>query len=75
MIETPMTIQADADQIGNDLYWKAYAGADGFIRWTGYDDANWWNRVSKTDAARERIGKVTARVYRLDHDTNVVTIL
>lgn len=66
---------AEFDQIGNDLYWKVYAGEDGFIRWTGYDDSNWWDRVSKTDAARNRVGKVTGRTFRLDHDTNEVVVL
>jgi len=66
---------ASFDQLRNDLYWKLYAGEDGFIRWTGYDDRNWWDNVSPTDHARNRVGKVTGRVFRLDHHTSQVEIL
>lgn len=65
---------ASFSQLRNDLYWSLYAGEDGMIRWTGYDDANWWDRVSKTDAARKRVGKVTGRTFVLNCDTGEVTV-
>lgn len=67
-------MEATFDQLRNDLYWKVYAGEDGFIRWTGYDDRNWWENVAPTDAARTRVGKVTGRVFRLDHSSGRVEV-
>lgn len=69
-----MTVTATFDQHRNDLNWTLYAGEDGFIRWGGYDDANWWNNVSKSEAVRTRVGKVTGRVFVLDHATGTVEI-
>lgn len=66
--------EADFDQINNDLYWKFYAGEDGFIRWTGYDDNNWWDKVSKSDNFRQKTGKQTGRIFELNPDTNEVEI-
>jgi hypothetical protein len=69
-----MPIAAEFNQHRNDLNWSIHAGEDGFIRWTGYDDAYWWDQVSKTDHARKRVGKVTGRHFVLNHDTNEVTV-
>lgn len=66
--------KAEFDQHRNDMSWRFYAGEDGTIRWSGYDDSNWWNNVSPTDHARNRVGKVTGRTYRLDHETNEIEI-
>ena len=65
---------ADFDQINNDLYWKFYAGEDEFVRWTGYDDNNWWDKVSKSDNFRQKTGKHTGRIFELNPDTNEVEI-
>lgn len=65
---------AEFSQSRNDMYWKLYAGPDGFIRWGGYDDANWWDNVSKAAHARQRTGKETGRVFTIDFDTGFVSI-
>lgn len=65
--------RASFSQSRNDMHWQLYAGEDGFIRWSGYDDRNWWENVSHTD--RTRIGKVTGRTFRLDHKSCEVEIL
>jgi hypothetical protein len=70
----PSVAKAEFSQSRNDLYWKVYAGEDGFIRWQGYDDRNWWKNVAKTDHTRTRVGKITGRVFTLDHSTGEVTI-
>jgi hypothetical protein len=66
--------QASFNQMRNDMHWSLYAGEDGIIRWTGYDDRNWWDNVAPTDHARIRVGKVTGRTFRLDHRNCEVTI-
>ncbi|UIJ43766.1 hypothetical protein LZK98_11755 [Sphingomonas cannabina] len=66
------TMVADFSQSRNDMYWKVYAGADGVVRWIGYDDANWWQNVAKSTA--QKVGKVTGRIFTLDYDTNIVTV-
>lgn len=70
----PEPTTATFSQSRNDLYWSHYAGEDGTIRWSGYDDKNWWDNVSPTDAARKRVGKVTGRTFVLNHDTGHVTV-
>lgn len=58
------------EQIRNDMFWTIYDIESGkFIRWQGYDDAYWWQNVSKSDQFRIR-GR-----YRLDPITNKVFIL
>lgn len=68
------TITADHSQLSNDLYWKVYAGEDGFIRWGGYNDRNWWENVATDDRTRTRVGKVTGRTFTIDFRTGEVTI-
>lgn len=65
---------AEFNQSRNDLYWKLWAGPDKFIRWTGYDDSNWWDNVSPTEHARTRKGEVTGRTFTIDFETGEVTI-
>lgn len=65
---------AEFDSIRNDLYWSFWAGSDGRIRWTGYNDAYWWNNVSKSDHARTRVGKDTGRSFVIDFETGKVAI-
>lgn len=71
---TTETITAEFSQSRNDLHWSFYAGEDGFVRWTGYDDNFWWHGVSNTDHCRNRVGKVTGKTYRLDPRTHEVTV-
>lgn len=65
--------KAEFKYMGRDLYWKLYDTQDGFIRWMGYDDANWWQNVAPT--VRERTGHKSGRIYRIDFKTNAVEIL
>lgn len=69
-----MPLEATFNQSRNDLYWSVWGGEDGTIRWSGYDDGNWWDNVSKTDHARKRVGKVTGRTFVLNHDSGEVTV-
>lgn len=67
--------KAEFSQSRNDMRWKLYDREDGYIRWGGYNDRNWWDNVAPTDSARNRVGKVTGRTYRLDHRTGEVVVL
>ena len=67
-------LMADFQRLGNDLYWKIYAGEDGFIRWTGYDDAYWWKSVSMSDGFTRQLGRKTGRVFELDATTSQVRV-
>ena len=67
-------LEAEFSQFRNDLYWKVFDLKDGFVRWGGYDDAYWWNSVSKHDSTRKRTGKVTGRIYEIDFDTGKVFV-
>lgn len=69
-----MSITADHSQLGNDLFWKVYVSGDGFIRWGGYNDRNWWENVAPLEHTRTRVGKVTGRTFVIDFDTSEVTI-
>ena len=46
--------KASFNQLSNDLFWKFYAGEDGFIRWTGYNDAYWWDNVSLSENFKQK---------------------
>lgn len=65
---------ADFSQSRNDLYWKVYAGEDGFIRWTGYDDNYWWSNIATSERRQTRVGPKTGRVFVLNPATNAVEI-
>ena len=67
------SVVATFNSLGRDLFWKHYDIKDGFIRWGGYDDANWWENVAPK--MRERKGTVTGRTYRIDFDSNLVEIV
>lgn len=67
-------LAAEFTQSRNDMAWTVYAGPDGFVRWSGYDDAYWWNNVSKSEAARTRTGKQTGRTFVIDFGTGEVTV-
>lgn len=66
--------QAKFSQSRNDMYWKYSDAEDGFIRWVGYDDANWWDNVAPTAHARTRVGPDTGRIYTIDFTTGEITI-
>jgi hypothetical protein len=57
-------------QLSNDLFWSFYDKTGGSIRWSGYDDWYWWNKVAPTDLfqIREHQGKR----YRLNPSTGEV---
>jgi hypothetical protein len=67
------TEKAKFSYMGRDLYWKLYDHKDGFIRWSGYDDANWWNNVAPK--VRDRVGPETGRTYRIDFESDTVEII
>lgn len=65
--------QARSDSLGNDLFWDIYADeVDGIIRWSGYNDGNWWEYVSTTDQFQIKTGK-SGWKYRLNPRTCEVT--
>jgi hypothetical protein len=62
-------MKARFEQLYNDLFWSIYdSESDEMIRWSGYNDAYWWNSVSIMDQFQVH-GK-----YRLNPETNEVTI-
>ena len=67
-------MKADFQQFRNDLYWKIYDSEDGFISWGGYDDAYWWDNVSKSKEAQIRKGNISGRTYKLNFETGEVKI-
>lgn len=73
--ETVRFFKAEFSQSRNDLHWKIWTPEDGFIYWTGYDDAYWWDRVSLADHARTRVGEKTGDTYVIDFDTQRVTVV
>lgn len=60
-------------QSHSDMHWRLYDLDDGYIRWAGYDDSNWWEDVSKTDHFRNRVGPTSGRTYTLNPINNMVT--
>lgn len=64
--------KARFSSLGRDLYWKHWDKDDGFVRWIGYDDANWWQNVAPLERARTAIGKKTGRRYVIDFSTTIV---
>lgn len=69
-----MTLKAKFGCNRNDMHWSLYDLKDGFVRWSGYDDANWWNNVSVLERTRTRAGKETGRKYVIDFKTSEVTV-
>jgi len=61
--------KAKFEALRNDLHWELYTSEDGFIRWTGYNDANWWDNVSVRPEAKIKIGKNSGRRYIIDFKT------
>ena len=55
----------------NDLFWSLFVDGER-LTWTGYNDDYWWDKVSKSGAARERVTK-TGRRFAIDFETSIVT--
>lgn len=66
-------VKAKFSYMARNLYWRHYDRQDGFIKWSGYDDANWWNNVAPH--RRDQKGAVTGRTYRIDFNTDTVEVL
>ena len=49
------TEKAKFTHLNRDLFWRLYTLEDGSIRWTGYDDSNWWDNVAPK--VRDRKGE------------------
>jgi len=67
-------VEAKFCQLRNDLYWELFTLEDGKIRWTGYDDDFWWNKVSTDPQFFRKVGKTTGQVYLLNPLTNEVVV-
>ena len=59
----------------NDLYWEYCGYTDEYVwldlKWFGYNDAYWWDKVAPTDMARTIEGQ-DGHMYRIDFHTNDV---
>jgi len=66
-----MTYKAEFSQHRNDMHWKFWTGKT-FVRWTGYDDANWWQNVSMSSNARQRLQD--GKTYTINFNTCEVTV-
>lgn len=75
MITNQTIGRASFDVLSNDLFWDIWVPAESeFIRWSGYNDAFWWRSVAPSEQFQIRIGKATGTRYRLNPETNEVTI-
>ena len=60
--------QAERDMLGYDLFWRFIKYDDGMpghfidLRWTGYNDHDWWTKWSKGEEVKEQGG----RRFRID---------
>ena len=72
---TPLSGNARYRRLGRDLFWEFYAFNDNNefikVKWTGYDDAFWWDNVSITDVAQISTGS-DGRRYKINFHTNRV---
>lgn len=64
---------ASTDRLQNDIFFSFYT-SDETMRWTGYNDAYWWNQVSKSDQFQIKTAKNGTR-YRLNPESREVTRL
>jgi hypothetical protein len=68
-------LKARFQQLSNDLYWSLYLfEPDEHLKWIGYDDYYWWDKVSKSEQFRVKTSKSGTR-YQLDPETHIVTVL
>lgn len=68
------TNEATFSQSRHDMYWRLYAGTDGTLRWIGYDDEFWWEKVATLPQFYRQKGSVTGRIFDLNPNTGVVSI-
>ena len=75
-------MKAEFSSLGRDLFWKLpileyYGNSNAYfeiLRWTGYDDANWWNNVSNKEQFQIK-GAKNGKKYKLNPETNEVEII
>lgn len=62
---------ARLNRLGNDLFWEYnyFDENDTFhmLRWTGYDDAYWWNEVEPELAKKIRVDN--GKSYMINYET------
>ena len=63
---------ATQNQLSNDLYWAFYRSGHSTLRWSGYNDAYWWNNVAKSDGFQIR--QNGGHTFKLNPATNEVFI-
>lgn len=74
----PLNGTAERKKFGNDLYWNFHAldKNNDFefveVKWIGYNDDFWWNKVATTEQAQIQIGS-NGRKYRIDFHACKVT--
>lgn len=61
-------------QINNDLFWEMVTSKGEIIRWSGYNDSYWWNKVSKDPTQRRRTDK-DGNVWEIDFQTDEASII
>lgn len=64
--------QAKYERIGNDLFWDftkydpTVPGLFIDLKWTGYNDSDWWTKWSKGTEVKEQAGRRFRIDYRSD---------
>jgi hypothetical protein len=65
---------AEVDHLSNDIFFSIYIlGENETLRWTGYNDAYWWNKVAPTDQFQILTMVRTGNRYRLNPQSREVT--
>lgn len=67
-------LKSEFSQSRNDLYWSVWTADDGTIRWIGYDDDYWWDKVSISPDKRTRTGSKSGKIYTIDFNSGDVTV-
>ena len=65
--------EAKFSQSRNDMNWSHWDSFDGFVRWTGYDDAYWWENISVKPEWRIRVME-SGKSYELNPETGEVFV-
>jgi hypothetical protein len=61
---------AEFDQLGNDLFWTYYCEGER-VSWSGYNDAHWWNKISKSEQTTTRTLK-SGKKLQIDFRTTEI---
>ncbi|WP_297456024.1 hypothetical protein [Persephonella sp.] len=61
---------AKTNHLRNDLCWEIFCCEP--IRWYGYNDSYWWNKVSKRQEVKRQKCSKCGKVYEIDFETNIV---